>query len=234
MKYFVSVMLILLFNLSFSLTREEIMITSSYFHSNVNEINAEIKKLSGKEDDRAKKGILYLALATQEPPVEKASANAIKTLEVFEKKNVEPLLKAYVAMAYSLGARDDKNPLMKMKYSDMAIKLFNKIVDENPTDWYIRFLRGNTFSNFPEMFQVGSIAKSDFEFIRDLYEGKKENIGKSLMVTVYFYLGEFAKSEKQINKALDFWKKAVAIAEENGIKTDAYKKAKARIKVFED
>lgn len=234
MRYFISLMLILVFNISFSLTREEIMIVSSYFYSNLNEINSEIKKLSGKEDDRAKKGILYLALATQEPPVERASANAIKTLEVFEKKNVEPLLKAYVAMSYSLGARDDKNPLKKMKYSDMAIKLFNKIVEENPTDWYIRFLRGNTFAGFPEMFQVGSIAKSDFEFLRDLYEGKKENIAKSLMVTVYYYLGEFAKTEKDLNKALDYWKKAVAIAEENGIKSTTYKKAKARIKVFED
>lgn len=93
MKYFVSVMLILIFNISFSFTRDEIMITSSYFHSNENEINSEIRKLSVNEDDRAKKGILYLALATQEPPVEKASANAIKNLKVFEKKMLSHCLK---------------------------------------------------------------------------------------------------------------------------------------------
>lgn len=137
-------------------------------------------------------------------------------------------------MVYSVGARDDKNLIKKMNYSDMAIKLFNKVVEENPTDWYIRFLRGNTFAGFPDIFKVGSIAKSDFEFLRELYEGKKENIAKSLMITVYYYLGEFAKTEKNINKAIDFWKKAVAIAEEEGIKTYSYKKAKARIKVFED
>ena len=234
MKWILSVCLVFSSGIAFSLDRLEIRRFSSYFDSNVVEINDEIKKLGNSEEEKIKKGVLYLSLAIKEPPVEKASLEAIKILKDFEKKNVDRVVKAHLAMSYSLGARDDKNPLKKMEYSDKSIKLFNSIVAEDENDWYIRFLRARCFAGFPDMFKVGDIAESDFKFLQNLYENKKENINPTIAVRVYYYLGEFAKSKKDLDKAIAFWKKAIKIAEENQISNDSYIKAKARIKVFEE
>lgn len=234
MKWILSLCMMILCSVTFSLDRLQIMNFSSYFDSNVFVVNDEIKKLGNSEEEKIKKGILYLSLAIQEPPVEKASLKAVEILKEFEKKNVDRLLKAYLAMSYSLGSRDDKNPLKKMKYADNCIKLFNAIVAEDENDWYVRFLRAQCFAAFPDFFKVGDIAESDFKFLQNLYENKKENIHPTIAVRVYYYLGEFAKSKKDLDKAIAFWKKAVSIADENHITNDSYRKAKARIKVFEE
>ncbi len=234
MRYTLRIIIIFLATFGFSLDRREIIAFSSYFDSNETEITREIGNLGNKEEERIKKGILYLALAIQEPPVEKASYQATEIFKDFENKNVETILKAYGAMGYSLAARDDKNPLKKMWYVDKSIKTFNRIVSLNKNDWYIRFLRARCFSSFPEMFKVSDITKADFEFLQNLYESEKENISPTIMITVYYYLGEYAKSEKDIDKAINFWKKAIKIADKNRISNESHKKAKAKLNLFEE
>ncbi len=218
--------------LVYGINRNEIYFYSSYFDSNQIVIQNELKKLGDSEQDKIKKGILYLSLAVQNVPA--ASKEAYNIFKEFEKKEVDDLFLAYIAMNYALLSRDDQNPIKKMSYADKSIKLFNQIIEKNKNDWYMRYLRANTFIGFPDFFNVKNIAEQDFNFIIDSYESKKEKIHLSIILTTYYYLGEIKKSKDEIDKAIKYWKKAVRIGDENKIFNENYKKAKGRIKLFEE
>ncbi len=172
--------LVLGFTLVYGMERNEIYLYSSYFDSNQIVIHNELKKLADSEQEKIKKGILYLSLAVQNVP--DASKKAHNIFKEFEKKEVDDLLLSYIAMNYALLSKDDQNP----SYAYKSIKLFNQIIEKNKNDWYMRYLRANTFIGFPDFFNVKNIAEQDFNFVIDSYESKGEKIHSFMIIKAYF------------------------------------------------
>lgn len=234
MKLLCLLSLFLLGNVCFSsLSREEIMKKSSYFQSNLLVIQDVVKKQSVTDSDTLLvRAILLSAIGTKTND-QKAIREAISLLETYVKKEKNAFALAYLAMNYALVARYDNNASIKTQYSQKAIRTFREAVEQDKKEWYIRFLRGNVLFEFPEFFGVMPIVKEDFFYVEDLIK-KGELKDSSILVSVYYFLGEIYKMDKKISQALFYWQKCIELANREGIGNEEVEKAKKRIELFSD
>ncbi len=111
---------------------------------------------------------------------------------------------------------------------DKAVKL----AGGKPYEWDIHFLRANYYVNLPDFFNKKQIAENDYEFVESEYQ-KNPSI-EGAMGIVYFYLGENEKSKGNIDKALEYWKKSVAMNEKYKVVSYEARTAKKRLETFAD
>lgn len=234
MKRVFSLILFLSSTLGFSLTRDEVLKISDYFNTNIQAIVNAIKNVDVSSDDgKAEKAILLTAY-NRLTNDNKAREEAIKLLDLYLSKNKDPILLAYLGMNYSLIARDSMNPVVKINYSNKAIDIFNKAVEMAPNDWYVRFLRGNVFFNFPSFFNVGNKVKEDFFYLEDVIDKKGFFPGPSVLISVYYYLGEIYKGDGKISRSIEYWEKAVSVGDKYKVTNEEYMNAKKKLKLFSD
>jgi tetratricopeptide (TPR) repeat protein len=209
------------------------MKTSSYFQSNLFTIQDVVRKQSVTNSDTLLvKAILLSAIGTKTND-NKVIREAISLLEQYVKKEKNAFAVAYLAMNYALVARYDNNASIKTQYSQKAIRTFREAVEQDKKEWYIRFLRGNVLFEFPEFFGVMPTVKEDFFYLEDLVK-KGELKDPSILVSVYYFLGEIYKLDKKISQALSYWQKCVEIADKEGMVNEDVEKAKKRIELFSD
>ena len=132
--------------------------TGKYFGWTTNRINNEITRLGKTHDDRFlsntfKLGSLYIVLAVKEPPVPQASVKARDAMEKYVKRNrKDPLGLCYLALSYSLMARDDPNIVKKTYFMNLSFRYYDRALRLSPDDWYMHFMRGNSYVNLPSFF----------------------------------------------------------------------------------
>jgi len=238
-------------NLSALTTLDECEKLNTYFGDKVPAIESKIshykKKLKSNANDKNihfALGILYSALANQNEGNFDISNTAREHLETFLNNGNASyhLANGYYAMAWALMARDHKSVVKKIGYTQKAIKLFDQTVNDSKGKkdyWYIRFLRGNTYINLPEdIFHKFEVAKEDFKYV-EIYT-YSENPGKDLfalpgyMITVFYNRGEIEKSNGNIDKAIEYWKKSVKLYGHLQSDAIAATKAQKRLDVFSD
>lgn len=232
MKYLLVVAMFLVgISLSFAGTNE-VSALDSYFSSNVSVIRQKMYSISKDDKDfNLKMGVLSLAVAVQ-TNIQKESYRANKYLKKYVRKHKEPLILAYLAMSYGLRGRDDPNVAKKILFVNRSIDKFNQTVKMDADNWYIHFLRGNTFFGFPEFFNATKTAVNDFKFV-EAYN-KKHGLPDGIMVSVYYYRGESEKMAGRIGKAIEYWEKSVQLAKNKHIQSEESIKAQKRIQIFED
>lgn len=228
-----SLILFLLFSTSFGISRDEIMSISSYFNSNTQVVLDAIKKSdTSNEFGKIKKAILLSVIGVRTNDG-KSYYEAISLLEEILRNNRNPILIAYLGMNYALVARYDLNPSIKTLFGNRAISTFKEAVNMDSKDWYIRYLRGNVLFEFPEFFKVGNVVKEDFLYLERLIANGELN-DPSVLVSIYFFLGEIYKLDRKISKAIEYWKKSVEIGDAYKIRSDEYTKSKKRLEIFLD
>jgi tetratricopeptide (TPR) repeat protein len=185
-------------------------------------------------------GILYFALAYPTDLHESnAATNVIAYTDKFLKQDKDnPLGLVYNGVAHGLLARDSDNVLVKMVEANNGSSTCDKAVklsQGSSGEWYIRFMRANFYQGLPGFFGKRDIAREDYRFVETLYN--KDTNNNSIagpMGTVYFYLGEIEKSETNIDKAIEYWKKSVQLNSRFGMDTPEGRKAKKEIDTFSD
>lgn len=216
----------------FALTREELLNISSYFGSNIQVLMKEIKETDVNSDyGKIRKAILLTAY-NRLTNDDRSRWDAINLLEQILRKEKNNILLAYLGMNHAFVARDSWNPVVKINSSHKAIDMLNRAVDMDPRDWYVRYLRGNVFFNFPEFFNVGNKVKEDFFYLEDLIKNKGFSPTPDMLITIYYYLGEIYKGERKFSKAIEYWEKAVSVGDKNKITNEEYLNAKKRLKLF--
>ncbi|MGM0508440.1 MAG: hypothetical protein ACQERZ_04675 [Fusobacteriota bacterium] len=211
----------------------------SFFEKTPEKIEKEIKILKDSDEEKKnyKLGILYTTLSVNDPEKKKASKKAKKYLEKTMKKDKNnSLLNNYYAMALSLVGRDHWNPIVKMSSMKKSFKYFDKAVElatENKDNklWYIRFSRSNVYTELPDFFNKSEEAKKDLEFLKDQYE-YKGNISKAIMVTVYSKLGEFSRIGGNLDKAINYWEKALNISKEINLNNEEVQNVEKQLSIF--
>lgn len=233
MKVIATVTMLLVCLTSFGISRDEIMSVSSYFNSNTQAVLDEIKKVDTSTDlGKVKKAILLSVIGVRTNDG-KSYHEAIKILEEYLKKDKNPILITYLGMNYALVARYDLNPSVKTLYGNRAIDTFKEAVSRDNKDWYIRYLRGNVLFEFPEFFRVGSIVREDFKYLENLV-ASGELKDPSILVSVYYFLGEINKLDRKLDKAIEYWKKSVELGDKAKVRNDEYLRSKKRLELFLD
>lgn len=231
---FTLIFLFLLVDIVYPASRDEVMKISSFFSSNYIAILSEIKKTDTKTPEgKLKAAILYNAISVKTNDG-KSYYEAIKLLEEYVKVDRDSFALTYLAMANAFVARYGIDPSTKTLYSNKAIDIFKEAVSKSPNEWFIRFLRGQVLFEFPDFFKVSSTVREDFEFLKKLVD-KGEITDPSVLVSIYYFLGEIEKGTGNINKAIEYWKKSVQTAETSKLTdSDEYKKSKKRLEIFLD
>ncbi len=174
-------------------------------------------------------GILYEDIsASGRNPDPSYSINVVKYTEKFLRRSPDdPFAMVYLGLGHSLVCRDSTNKLTQYFEINNAISIFDKAVylaGGRDIEWFVRYMRGNFFMNLPESFNKTKYASDDFEFVLKAYSIDPGL--ESYMIVTYYYLGELKKSKGDIDKAVDFWNKSVALNQK--LKLNVMDAAKAR------
>jgi len=210
--------------------------SGNYFSWPVEKINEEISILQNKKNNisnNMKLGILYISLALKNPPIKGASYKANKYIEKYIRKMPhDSIALCYFALSYSLMGRDDKNIAKKTYYVNKCFKYYDKALKIDPDNWYIHFMRGNSYINLPSFFGKEEEANRDFRFVENKFL-KGEKISDSIMASVFYYRGEEEKSSGKLQSAINYWKKALKYARKSG-NIQIEHRAKRMLSVFND
>lgn len=185
-------------------------------------------------------GILYCALASSSDNHEEGAAQKgiDYTGKFLARDHDNPLALIYNGLGHGFIARDSGNPIVKMLEANNGIGICDKAVKNasgKPYEWNIRFMRANYFINLPSFFGKGETAVSDYKFMENEYNTNTNDnsIGGS-MVAAYFYLGEAEKSKGDIDAAIVYWKKSVALNTRYSMDSYEARTAGKRLDTFSD
>jgi tetratricopeptide (TPR) repeat protein len=217
---------------------------NEYFNKSPSEIHAKIgvyqARLVANDHDYYSDlaiAILYTALSSPMDNPEVGASDKIidysKRFEAKEKNN--PIAMTYYGMGCSLVSRDSKNPMVQYMMVKKGISIFDKAVklsENQPKEWFVRYMRGNFYINLPDTFKKRPIAEEDFNFVLTQYTRQPDIEG--YMCNGFYYLGEIEKSRGNTDKAVQYWKKSVAINEKLQLNSKEGKKSAERLKLFTD
>jgi tetratricopeptide (TPR) repeat protein len=222
----------------------ECYLLNDYFNKTAAEIHAKIDEYqtrlsSNKEDYYANLAIaiLYSALSSpMENPEKSASQKIVEYSKNFEKKEANnPLALTYYGLGCSLISRDSTNPFVQWMYVNKAMSIFDKAVRlcaDQPTEWFVYYMRANFYINLPDTFKKRAIAESDFEFVNRYYQSHPEIEG--YMCNGFYNLGEIEKSRGNIDQAVKYWTQSVSINEKIKLNSKEAVKSAERLKIFKE
>jgi tetratricopeptide (TPR) repeat protein len=151
-------------------------------------------RIAGGDDDidaYRRAGLAAQQLAVQRQPgyVEKA----VERLEsVIERDPEDGVMRAYLGSAYAIKARDGGNPLRKLTDIRKAIALLNKAVEQAPTTFMVRMLRGSVFFDLPALFRDDRAARDDFRFAAERAE-TSSSVPAAVRAEILYKLGVLAQ-----------------------------------------
>ncbi len=185
-------------------------------------------------------GILYFGLASPSDNHEDgAAAKVVNYTDRFlSKEKDDPLGLIYNGVSHGFLARDSGFFITKMIEANKGINICDKAValaKGKTGEWNIRFMRANFYINLPEFFNKRNIAVSDFRFVEDEYDKNTNNLSmEGPMCIVYYYLGEIEKSDKNIDRAIVYWKKSVQLNDRLSMNSHEAGKSKKELETFSD
>ena len=209
-------------------------------HEKIAEYEAKLKSDSNDYYSELAIGILYGFLAT---PADKYEAGAARKdvdytdkFLLVEKDN--PLALIWNGLGHGLISRDETNVIVKLLELNTSFGICDKAVDLSagkPYEWNIRFMRANMYVNLPAFFNKTDIAVKDYRFVEDEFNKNTGNrVIEGSMGTVYYYLGENEKSNTNMDKAVEYWKKSVLINDKYSADSYEAKMAKKELDTFSD
>jgi len=188
------------------------------------------------ENDNANLAMATALSSPMDNPEDGASDKIIEYSKKFEKKEKDnPIAMTYYGLGCSLVSRDSKNPFVKMMNVKKAISIFDKaasLLENQPREWFVRYMRANFYINLPETFKKRDAAEEDFAFVHAYYTGQNEMEG--YMCNGYYNLGEIEKSRGNIDLAVQYWKESVVINQKLNLNSKEGEKAAKRLELFKD
>ena len=209
-------------------------------HQKIGEYEARLKADSGDYYADLALGILYFGLAYPADNNEKgAGQKAIDYTDKFlSREHDNPLAMIYNGGGHGFIARDSGNIFVKMLEVNKALGIEDKAVtlaQGKSYEWNIRFLRANFFMNLPDFYKKRDTAVKDYRFIETEYDKNTNNHNiEGIMGTVYFYLGEIEKSNTNIDKAVEYWKRSVRLNARYSFNSYEARKAKKELETLSD
>ena len=140
----------------------------------------------------------------------KATAEAIilfKRIIDAEPNNAEAI--AYLGSSYAITARDSKEVVDKMRYTNRGLRFLDQAVTLAPNDFTIRVIRANVANNLPELFGRKATAIEDGLVLDRMFSAAQSPAQSSAMapamIGIYEILADIAPGQ-------DDWKSKAAQA----------------------
>ncbi len=158
-------------------------------------------------------GIVYHSMALKD-----SKAYAKKAVQYLEQANQKKfddyVVLCYLGSAYTMLAKDARDPMSKSSYMNKGIECMDKAVRMDPDNISVRLIRANNSKSLPKFLNRRPVANEDFEYLEGLFE-KKLNISASLKASVYRDLAALYKEDGDAAKARKYEAMAAAIPKEN-------------------
>ncbi len=209
-------------------------------HQKIGEYEKKLKTDSNDYYAELALGILYLPLAY---PADSHESGALQKLidytgKFLAREPENPLALIYNGEGHGLAARDTNDLLVKIFEANKGVEVCDKAVKlaaGKSYEWNIRFLRANSYVNYPEFFKKKDVAAADYRFVETEYnKNTNDQYMEGVMGSVYFYLGEIEKSNTNMDKAVLYWKKSVKINTKYSNDSYEARKAKKELETFTD
>ena len=126
----------------------------------------------------------------------KAVAEAItlfKQIIKAEPKNAEAI--AYLGSSYTITARDSKEVVDKMRYTNRGLRFLDQAVTLAPNDFAVRVIRANVANNLPELFGRQATAIEDGLVLDKMFSAAQSPAMASPMVGIYEILDDIAPEQ---------------------------------------
>jgi len=145
---------------------------------------------------------------------EQAVDKAIERLEsALELNPGHPLAMVFLGSCYTLVARDKKNPLAKLKWAKRGLELIDQAVEQDPADGRIRLERFMNNLNLPGILKREAFVRSDLEFLTDRID--RSPVPDDHRQNFYVVAGDYLHQEGEVERAVDFWRRCLAINPES-------------------
>jgi len=118
----------------------------------------------------------------------------------------------YLGSAKTLLGRDATFPMTRLYQVNKGCRIIDEAISKAPDNIVVRLTRANNSLGIPSFFQRVRYAKEDMLYLLRLSEKEKEKFLPELLATIYYTLGEYHKEKEEMDKAREYWKKAVGIA----------------------
>lgn len=163
--------------------------------------------------------MLYVALLSRrdaaDPENGERAKKALGYVEEFliaESGNDLGLL--FCGIAHSLRARDSRNPLTRMHEMGTAVANLDKAVEVtkgSTREWYVRFMRANTYANTPRAMGKWGVAEEDYRFLFDFMKEHPER--ESYLVAANYYRALINKKKGDRNAARECLRRSAEFEE---------------------
>jgi hypothetical protein len=99
-----------------------------------------------------------------------------------------------------------------MLYRDISVKSFERaweLSKSSSQEWYVRYMRANTYCQFPLSLGKAEIAESDFDFV-DSYISKNPSL-EPYLIAIYYYRGSLKQKKRDLPAARNLWLRSLQI-----------------------
>src|SRR5690554_4117980 len=124
-------------------------------------------------------------------------------------EELRPINDAFLGSSLALAGNEALNPVNKIKHVKDGLKYLDAAVKKYGRDSYFPlFFRANVGTALPWFFFREKTAVKDYLALADWYNREPERIPAGIMASVFLHLGDYYKSEKKLDKAVTYWRKA--------------------------
>ena len=126
----------------------------------------------------------------------KATAEAItlfKQIIKAEPQNAKAI--AYLGSSYAITARDSKEVVDKVRYTNRGLRFLDQAVTLAPNDFAVRVIRANVANNLPELFGRQATAIEDGLVLDKMFSAAQSPAMAPAMIRIYEILGDIAPEQ---------------------------------------
>ena len=126
----------------------------------------------------------------------KAVAEAItlfKQIIKTEPQNAKAI--AYLGSSYAITARDSKEVVDKVRYTNRGLRFLDQAVTLAPNDFAVRVIRANVANNLPELFGRQATAIEDGLVLDKMFSATQSPAMAPAMIRIYEILGDIAPEQ---------------------------------------
>jgi hypothetical protein len=184
--------------------------------------------------------ILYVALDSRADAgrtergeyAEKALAYAEAALRAGPENDLKLL---FYGIARSLRARNSRNPFTKMSDMKKAVSSLDRAVETSasgPREWYVRFMRANTYANTPPSMGKWGEAEGDYRFLCAYVKAHPER--EPYLVAAEYYRALMKKEAGDESGAQECALRSLALEEKYSTRTSEAALAAALLKELQE
>ena len=126
----------------------------------------------------------------------KAVAEAItlfKQIIKAEPQNAKAI--AYLGSSYAISARDSKEVVDKVRYTNRGLRFLDQAVTLAPNDFAVRVIRANVTNNLPELFGRKATAIEDGLVLDRMFSAAQSPAMAPAMIRIYEILDDIAPDQ---------------------------------------